>query len=254
MKTGFLKIHRKIMQWEWYSDTNTFRVFFHLLLTANFEDKRWQGIEIKRGQLISSVESLAKSTSLTIKQVRLVLEKLKKTNEITIKTTNRFSIFTLTNYALYQDIEKKKGKQKDKQKDNQKTNEGQTEGKQRATTKEDKNIRNKEDKNIISSLRSEINITDELWKDFLDHRKKIKAPMTEKAEELMLKKLKSWEEQSLNPQKIIEEMIERGWRAWKPEWSAKVNFKSRAQTEYDERNEVSRKFMEITNKMKEQNA
>ena len=32
--SGWIKLHRKITEWEWYSDANTFRVFMHLLLTA----------------------------------------------------------------------------------------------------------------------------------------------------------------------------------------------------------------------------
>ena len=48
---GWLKLHRKISEWEWYTDGNTFRLFLHLLLNANFEDKKWKGITIKKGEL-----------------------------------------------------------------------------------------------------------------------------------------------------------------------------------------------------------
>lgn len=51
--SGWIKLHRKITEWEWYSDANTFRVFMHLLLTANYEDKRWRNIDVKRGQIIT---------------------------------------------------------------------------------------------------------------------------------------------------------------------------------------------------------
>lgn len=103
MSIGFIKIHRKIIEWEWYSDNNVFRVFTHLLLTANFENKKWQGIDISRGQVITSLEKLGKSTSLSIQQVRTALTKLKSTQEITIKSTKLHTFITLTNYNLYQD-------------------------------------------------------------------------------------------------------------------------------------------------------
>jgi hypothetical protein len=133
---GFIKIHRSMLDWEWYDDKNAKILFLHLLLTANFEDKKWRGVFVKRGQLITSIESLAKSTSLSTKQVRLAIDKLKKTNEITIKTTNKFSLIELTNYTFYQEKKRKKDNQKDEQKDNQETNKGQTKDKRRATTKE----------------------------------------------------------------------------------------------------------------------
>ena len=59
-KNGFIVIHRKITDWEWYTDANTFKVFMHLLLTANFSDQKFKGMTIKRGQRVASYESLAK--------------------------------------------------------------------------------------------------------------------------------------------------------------------------------------------------
>ena len=45
--TGWIKLHRKFLKWEWYSDINTKSLFLHLLLTANHKDKQWQGITVK---------------------------------------------------------------------------------------------------------------------------------------------------------------------------------------------------------------
>lgn len=39
---GWIKLHRKLINWEWYQDTNVKVVFLHLLLIANHEDKKWQ--------------------------------------------------------------------------------------------------------------------------------------------------------------------------------------------------------------------
>ena len=50
---GFIKIYRSMLKWEWYEDVNTKAVFLHLLLTANFKDTKWQGITIKRGEVIT---------------------------------------------------------------------------------------------------------------------------------------------------------------------------------------------------------
>lgn len=43
---GFVAIPRGLTDWEWYSEPNTARLFIHLLLTANWSQKQWQGITI----------------------------------------------------------------------------------------------------------------------------------------------------------------------------------------------------------------
>lgn len=91
-----------MVDWEWYSDTNTFRLFFHLLLTANSEDKRWQGIVIKRGQVVISYDTISKRLGLSIRQARTSLAKLISTNEITKQTTNRYTLVTISKYEDYQ--------------------------------------------------------------------------------------------------------------------------------------------------------
>jgi hypothetical protein len=76
---GFIKLHRSLLKWEWYDDMNVFRVFLHLLLTANYEDKNWHGITIKRGQRVFSFEGLSKETKLSVRNVRTAIDKLKTT-------------------------------------------------------------------------------------------------------------------------------------------------------------------------------
>lgn len=108
---GWIKLHRKILEWEWYNDNNTKIVFLHLLLTANHKEKNWQGITIKRGQKLTSIQHLAEETNLTIQQIRTVLNKLKSTNEITINTTNKNTLITIEKYNDYQDKEEENNKQ-----------------------------------------------------------------------------------------------------------------------------------------------
>lgn len=99
---GYIKLHRQLLQWGWYSDANTFRVFMHLLLMANFEEHEYRGIVLKPGQLITGRKKLARDLKLSERSVRTALEHLKTTNEITIKTTNKFSVITIENWGKYQ--------------------------------------------------------------------------------------------------------------------------------------------------------
>lgn len=108
MDSGFITLHRKITEWEWYTDGNTMRLFIHLLLKANHEDKKWRGVDVKRGQLITGRKALAKELKLSEQQIRTSMNKLKSTNEITIKPTNKFTVVTLVNYSVYQSSKKQK--------------------------------------------------------------------------------------------------------------------------------------------------
>lgn len=79
---GYIKLHRKIVDWQWYTDLPTRVLFEHLLLTANWQDNKWRDITIKRGQRITSLEHLSKETGLSVQNIRTSLSKLEKTRRI----------------------------------------------------------------------------------------------------------------------------------------------------------------------------
>lgn len=100
--SGWIKLHRQITDWEWYTDHNTFRVFLHLLLTANHKDKKYKGMDLKAGTIVTSRDLLAYATGLSVRQIRTALDKLKTTNELTIKTSPQGTIIQIVNYVKYQ--------------------------------------------------------------------------------------------------------------------------------------------------------
>lgn len=102
MEKSYIKLFRDILQWSWYSDTPTFRVFIHLLLTANFADKKWRNIIIKRGERVISYRKLANSLKLSIRQTRTAIDHLKSTHEVTCTSTNKYTIISIPNYDKYQ--------------------------------------------------------------------------------------------------------------------------------------------------------
>ena len=119
---GWICLYRKFLNWQWYTDTNVKVLFIHLLLKANYEDKVWKNIVIKRGQLITSVSKLAEETRQTIRQTRVALDKLKMTNEIAIKTTNKYTLITIEKYNNFQTVATLNDKQNDEQNGTQMTN------------------------------------------------------------------------------------------------------------------------------------
>lgn len=124
---GWIKLHRKFLEWEWFHDSNMVRVFIYLLLKANREDTLWKGRAIKRGQLVTSRKKLSKDLGISERKIRTILTRLttpqkatskttsKTTSELTIKTTNKYSIITICNYESYQKREIKNDQQSDQQ-------------------------------------------------------------------------------------------------------------------------------------------
>ena len=102
---GFIKLHRKMIKWEWYQDANTFRVFVHLLLTANYERRRFEGMVIERGQRVTSIAKLSKELKVSVKAVRVALNHLQETNEVTCQGTPKFTVITVNNYDFYQKVD-----------------------------------------------------------------------------------------------------------------------------------------------------
>lgn len=102
---NYIKLNRKILEWGWYTDTNTFKLFLHLLLSANYKDGEFLGIPIKRGQALKSISKLSAETGLTSRNIRTAVDHLKATGEITCQPTRYGQLITVEKYALYQDFE-----------------------------------------------------------------------------------------------------------------------------------------------------
>ena len=130
MQQGWIKIHRQLLEWEWYDDLNTFRLFIHLLLKANHKAKKYRGMELKAGSILTGRDLLSFETGLSVMQVRTSLTKLKTTNEITIKTNSQGTIIQLVNFTKYQIVT------------NDLTNKQPTSNQRVTTNKNVKNVKN----------------------------------------------------------------------------------------------------------------
>jgi DNA-binding Lrp family transcriptional regulator len=136
MHRGFITLHRKFKDWEWYEDVNCKVLFLELLLSVNYEDKKWRGETIKRGSIVTSIAHLSTETTLSPKQVRTALDKLEKSGVLGKRATSKYTLITLVNFNAYQE----KGQTKGQTEGKPMANEGQTEGKPMATTKQCNNV------------------------------------------------------------------------------------------------------------------
>ena len=110
--SDYIKLSRKILDWDWYTDVNTCHLFLHMLLKANWKDASYRGEEIKKGSFVASIDKLAKGTGMSESKVKTALKHLEKTGEITCKSTNRYTVYTVNNYARYQTEQKNEKKDK----------------------------------------------------------------------------------------------------------------------------------------------
>ena len=99
---GYIKLFRQIVDWEWYDDIPTCRLFIHLLLKVNHADRNWQGKKIERGSCITSFASLSTETKLSVEQIKRALKNLMKTGEIKKISTNQNTLIIVTKYDDYQ--------------------------------------------------------------------------------------------------------------------------------------------------------
>lgn len=139
----FIQLHKKICEWEWYTDIPTKTLFLHILLKCNYKEAKWRWIDVKPWDFITSLDHLAQETWLTVRQVRTALEHLEKTWEVTKQSTSQYTILTLNNWASYNTRD-----------DKPTTNEWQTNDKRPTTTnkeyKDNKENNTETDTNVSS--------------------------------------------------------------------------------------------------------
>lgn len=207
--SGWIKIHRSIIDWEWYGDLNVSRLFIHCLLIANHEDKKWRGKTIEKGSFISSLGNLSQSSGLSLQSTRTAISKLQSTGELTSKGHSEYTVFTVVKYNNYQDI--------NTQLTHESTNEQQTSNKRATTTKELKNIRNNIDRTSFDfkSALIDLGISEQIVNDFLLIRKQKKAVNSLTAfNSLKNEIIKS----NRNPNECISYAVEHSWKGFKAEW------------------------------------
>lgn len=200
---GWIKLHRQLQECPmWYAERfSKGQAWVDLLLLANHRDKKilFNGeiITIQRGQYLTSMVKLAEKWKWSRPTVVKFLNLLERDRMITRSSDNTKTLITIENYSVYQDIS-----EDDLQPtlqpscnpiDNPINN-------PLYTNKNNKNIKNdKNDKNVKNNNRvakaPDVHYPNDkklnqAFIDFMEMRKKIKKPMTDRAITLAMNKLK----------------------------------------------------------------
>ena len=215
---GWICLHRQLLDWEWYSDINTKTLFIHCLLKANHKPKKWQGMDVPAGGFITGRKVLSVETGLSEQQVRTSLTRLKSTSDITITSTSKYSLVTLTNWASYQD---KELNQPSKQPASQPASNQHSTSIQPASNHKQQCKQLNNETKPIPPANADVDlpawIDKELFADYLITRKKIKAGDSPRAMKLLINELVKIKSMGQDPNKAIEKAIVNNWKSVYPE-------------------------------------
>ena len=106
MNRGYVKLWRKALDNGWLQNHALWAFWSYCLLRANHKETiviiGYQEVPLKPGQFIFGRKRAARDLNMTEWKIRSCLYFLKKAGNITIKTTNKFSIITIVNWNTYQ--------------------------------------------------------------------------------------------------------------------------------------------------------
>ena len=251
-----------MLDWEWFTEPETLQLFVYLLLSAAHEATKWRGITVESGECVTTLEEMAQNTHLSVRQVRTSMNRLKTTGEVTSKSTNKYTIVTITNYALYQDedeVERQAERQADRQtSDKQTTNKPKKkEERKKEDKKESINKENlqecKEDiplsfiplKPQVFSMKKQL-IADGLDEDLVDAYMKVRKSKKAPDSNIAYKGLKREADKAgISMETAITECVERNWVGFKAEWYDRVKPQPTLFSLQPERKKVEAEVAEI---------
>lgn len=123
---GWVCVHRKLLEWEWFSEPKMVQFFMYCLLRANHKNINYKGIELKKGDFICSIPTIQADLKLSVQEIRTCIKRLKSTGEITDKITNKYRIISLCNYSKYQEKKELNDRQNNRQNNSPVTGKQQT--------------------------------------------------------------------------------------------------------------------------------
>ena len=102
MLEGFVKLPRDFLNWRWFDDANVVKLYIYLLLNAAFKTTEWKGETIEKGQLITGRKKLSKALGISESMVTRILKKLEATEDISLKSNNKYTVITLLKWGKMQ--------------------------------------------------------------------------------------------------------------------------------------------------------
>ncbi len=107
--TGWLKLHRKIVEHPRFRDGDWLKVWLWMLSEAAFEPRRvlWQGkpYELQPGEFTAGRKQIAAKTGVSESKVTRIIAWLKSEHQIEQQASNKYSLFSVLKWEAYQQTE-----------------------------------------------------------------------------------------------------------------------------------------------------
>lgn len=97
-----VKIYRKLLTWEWYSEPLTKVVFLHFLLLCASQEYSYKWVKLLPWQCTIWIRDTAKLLGMSVQNLRTAITRLKSTHEITHQPTHKYTLITVVNWEEYQ--------------------------------------------------------------------------------------------------------------------------------------------------------
>lgn len=211
---GYIHLWRKLLKKPiWLKSTPEQRsVLIAILLMANFYENEWEWkgekFQVEPGQFITSLESIRKKSGqgISIQNVRSSLKRFEKLEFLTNKSTKQGRLISIINWIDYQSSE-----------NTTQHSTQQRPNKEATKTQHLSNNDKKDKKERIKDIEYPEWLDKFLWKQYKIYRTKIKAPLTDHAEQLSLNALKEQIDAGFKQSDIINQTIESGrWKSFFP--------------------------------------
>lgn len=103
---GWVKLHRQLIERGWLKNPKLLTFWIYCLLKATHEPFKakvgFQEVQLEAGQFIFGLRKASEESFLSIQTIRTCLDTLKRWGNITLKSTNKFSVISIINWESYQ--------------------------------------------------------------------------------------------------------------------------------------------------------
>ena len=119
MNRGYVKLWRKSIEGGWLSNHKLWAFWCWCLVKASYKEYNLvvgcQQVHLMPGDFVFGLNKASDELEMSVRSIRTILEFLKKSQNLTIKTTNKFSVISIVNWDIYQQTEIITDTQTDKQ-------------------------------------------------------------------------------------------------------------------------------------------
>ncbi len=100
---GYIKLHRKLIDWEWWGHPVETLIFIYFLCTASYTPIVIDGKKYPAGTVETTLSDLQREFKcFSVRNIRTALDHLQTSSEIVRKSTNKKSVITIVKWRKYQ--------------------------------------------------------------------------------------------------------------------------------------------------------